>query len=187
MNFWIGTKSETPAYVKEFEGESNIVVREGKTYYAIFSDDIAPVDMTKPIYAQPFIVNGDETEVVCEEVTEYSVYTYAMNRFSQSPTADQLALYTALLDYGAAVQSIFPDDANVDVYGWADAYYDITKYVFVDDVLQADESLTRGTAYRPSELELTDKGLLLGLANSTLDGAYFKNITDIDGVPVDVK
>ena len=187
MNFWIGTKSETPAYVKEFEGEGDIVVREGKTYYAIFSDDIAPVDMTKPIYAQPFIVNSDETEVVCEEVTEYSVYTYAMNRFSQSPTADQLALYTALLDYGAAVQSIFPDDANVDVYGWADAYYDITKYVFVDDVLQADESLARGTAYRPSELTLTDKGLLLGLANSTLDGAYFKNITDIDGVPVDVQ
>ncbi len=185
MNFWIGTKSETPAYVKEYEGD--IYEREGKTYYAIFSNDIAPVDMTKPIYAQPFIENSDGSAVVCEEVTEYSVYTYAMNRFSQSPTADQLTLYKALLDYGAAVQSIFPDDANVDVYGWADAYYDITKYVFVDDVLQADESLTRATPYRPSEIEVTEKGHLLGLANSTLDGAYFKNITDEDGVPVDVQ
>ncbi len=188
MNFWIGTKSETPAYVKEFEGDGNIVVREGKTYYAFFSDDIAPVDMTKPVYAQPFIENADGTSVVCEEVTEYSVYTYAMNRFSQGPTADQLTLYKALLDYGAAVQAIFPEDANVDVYGWADAYYDITKYVFVDNTLKADKSLTRTTPYRPSEIELDEDGKhLLALANSTLDGAYFKNITDEDGVPVDVQ
>ena len=188
MNFWIGTKSETPAYVKEFEGDDNIVVRGGKTYYAFFSDDIAPVDMTKPVYAQPFIENADGTSVVCEEVTEYSVYTYAMNRFSQGPTADQLTLYKALLDYGAAVQAIFPEDANVDVYGWADAYYDITKYVFVDNTLKADKSLTRATPYRPSEIELDEDGKhLLALANSTLDGAYFKNITDEDGVPVDVQ
>jgi hypothetical protein len=120
------------------------------------------------------------------EIAEYSVYTYAMNRFSQSPTEDQLTLYKALLDYGAAVQDVLGDPADVEKYGWADAYYDITKYVFVDDALVADESLTRATPYRPSELELDAEGKLpLALANSTLNGAYFKNITDEDGATVE--
>lgn len=186
MNFWIGSKSGSAHYIAEFQGDSDIITKDGKTYYTIFSMGIQPVDMTVPLYCQPFVENEDGSIVAAEEITEYSVYTYAMNRFSQTPTQDQLTLYKALLDYGAAVQSVF-DNANVATYGWADAYYDITKYVFVDDVLNAEKSLTRGTPYRPSEIEVTEKGHLLGLANSTLNGAYFKNITDEDGVPVDVQ
>lgn len=188
MNFWIAEKSGNADYVAAFEGEGDIVIKDGKSYYTIFSNGIAPIEMTKPLYCQPFIENSDGTIVTASEVTEYSVYTYAMNRFSQNPTEDQLTLYKALLDYGAAVQSIFPDDANVDIYGWADAYYDITKYVYVDGVLQENESLTRGTPYRPSEITLDKEGRhALGLANSTLNGALFRNITDIEGAPIDVQ
>ena len=185
MNFWVGTIGNTPSYTKEFD-ENNVMTVGGKTYYCFFSNGIAPVDMTKPIYAQAFVENADGTTITEGEIAEYSVYTYAMNRFSQSPTEDQLTLYKALLDYGAAVQDVLGDPADVEKYGWADAYYDITKYVFVDDALVADESLTRSTPYRPSELELDAEGKLpLALANSTLNGAYFKNITDEDGAIVE--
>lgn len=185
MNFWVGAIGNAPSYTKEFN-ENDVMTVGGKTYYCFFSNGIAPVDMTKPIYAQAFIENADGTTVTEGEIAEYSVYTYAMNRFSQSPTEDQLTLYKALLDYGAAVQDVLGDPADVEKYGWADAYYDITKYVFVDDALVADESLTRATPYRPSELELDAEGKLpLALANSTLNGAYFKNITDEDGATVE--
>ena len=185
MNFWVGAIGNAPSYTKEFN-ENDVMTVGGKTYYCFFSNGIAPVDMTKPIYAQAFIENADGTTVTEGEIAEYSVYTYAMNRFSQSPTEDQLTLYKALLDYGAAVQDVLGDPADIEKFGWADAYYDITKYVFVDDALVADESLTRSTPYRPSELELDAEGKLpLALANSTLNGAYFKNITDEDGAIVE--
>lgn len=131
MNFWVGAIGNAPSYTKEFN-ENDVMTVGGKTYYCFFSNGIAPVDMTKPIYAQAFIENADGTTVTEGEIAEYSVYTYAMNRFSQSPTEDQLTLYKALLDYGAAVQDVLGDPADVEKYGWADAYYAVTANVYIN-------------------------------------------------------
>ncbi len=179
MDFWVGEKTETPSYTNTFAGSNYIVEKDGKTYYAFFSNGIAPKDMTVPVYAQPFVVDASGDEVARGEVVEYGVYTYAMNRFSQSPTDDQITLYTALLDYGAAVQEVF-DNANVDAYGWADAYYQITENVYVDGVLDADKSLAPAAAQRPSELsdKIVDGSYVLAYAGERYGDAIYKNITD---------
>ncbi len=185
MDFWTPSKSDgqNPSYTKELD-LNNVVEKDGKKYYAFYSNGIAPIDMTKPTYAEAYILSADGTELARSATADYSVYAYAMNTFSASPTDDQTSLYTALLDYSAAVQSIFPDKANVEKYGWADAYYYITEYVYVDGALDEEASLIPDGAKRPSELadKLTDDGYLLAYANSTVGDAIFKGMTDGNGV-----
>lgn len=148
------------AYVKEVatdaEGNKMTATINGTTYYIVYSKGIAPKDMTKTVTAKAYIENADGTKVEAAESVDYSIYSYAMNRFSASPTADQVTLYTALLDYGAAVQEVFSQTdaavaADIDKYGWADAYYDYSYVTYVDHILDYNASRSAG-AKRPSEI-----------------------------------
>ncbi len=182
MDFWTPVKAEgqRPSYTQEFD-PANKVEKDGKVYYAFYSNGVNPVDMTKPIYAEAYVVAQDGTELARSEAAEYSVYAYSMDCFSADPTADQVKLYRAQLDYSAAVQAIFPADANTETYGWADAYYDITTNVFVDGALDAS-SVTSSKPARPSELAaFADGEYVLAYANSTVESAIFRGIFDEDG------
>ena len=99
----------------------------GKAEYdVVFSKGFRPTDLRKSIFAVPVIVEGNKV-VAKGAAVEYSPYIYAMNRFDQESTADQLALYTALLEYGAAVQRVLSTPAEVAANGgYADEYYSIT-------------------------------------------------------------
>ncbi len=184
MDFWLGEQGETPSYTKTFAGEDYKVEKDGKIYYSIFSNGIEPIYMTRPIIAEAYVVDAEGAELTRGEAVTYSVYDYAMNRFSQSPTSDQIALYTAFLDYGAAVQTIF-GQAIAEEYGWADAYYNITENVYVDGVLDAEASLVPEKAMRPSELaeigKISEGKYTLPLANSQIGTAIYKNTLDEKG------
>ena len=101
------TEDSTPVYVKDEYTDEALTIG-GKTYRAFFSRGIAPKNMRKSIFAVPVIVNGDAV-VAKGECVEYSIYTYATNMLSKSPTAEQKELYTNLLDYGAATQAVLLD------------------------------------------------------------------------------
>ncbi len=119
--------SET-TYVKGQKTGNNITI-DGTTYPVIFSTGIDAGKMTTKIYAVPVIVDAEGNIVASGACVEYSLYDYAMARFEASPTADQKALYKALLDYGAAVQDLMlADGQTAPADGWADAYYKVAYY-----------------------------------------------------------
>ena len=125
------------------------------TDYAIFfSDAIAPAELRKSIYAVPVILDAEDATKIeyAGTPSEYSPYTYAINRFSQSPTPDQKTLYKALLDYGAAVQDVLLTDDEITANGgWADAYYKVRLDTYVDGrLLEEGEAPAEGM--RPSEV-----------------------------------
>ena len=127
----------TKTVAKNEDGTDMTATISGQTYYIVYSKGIAPKDMTKTVTAKAYIDNGDGTTISATEEKTYSIYEYAMNRFSKAPTEDQVTLYKALLDYGAAVQAVFAENnaevaADIDKYGWADAYYKTTANVYVD-------------------------------------------------------
>ncbi len=185
MDFWtpVKTEGQNPSYTKEFD-PANLVEKNGKKYYAFYSEGVAAVNMTKPTYAEAYVVDADGNEVARSAASDYSVYAYAMDAFSAQPTVDQKKIYTALLDYSAAVQAVFPDIAAVETYGWADAYYFITENVYIDGVLDETASVKPESAQRPSEIadKLVGGEYLLAYANSTVGNAIFKGMTDGNGV-----
>ena len=90
--------------IKEAESFTKFV---GETEYTIFaSEGIAPKKMRDTVYAQTVLYNGEGAEVDRGELVEYSVYTYVNNRLGKGATADQKALYHALVDYGASAQKV---------------------------------------------------------------------------------
>lgn len=111
-------------------------------YSRFYSDGFAPKDLRKPVSAVAAVVDGETGDVeVGQNVITYSVYDYVMGRFAYGKnTPDQQNLYTALLDYSAAVQEALYESykntltdaeaktqAGLD-YGYADAYY-VINYV----------------------------------------------------------
>ena len=118
------------------KGIGNTVTLGEVEYDVVFSNGFAPNQLRNSIFAVPTLVDANGAVVATGATVEYSPYTYAMNRFSQNPTADQLALYTALLDYGAAVQRVLntPDEVKA-LGGYADEYYEIdAKYTLAHDM-----------------------------------------------------
>ena len=147
--------------VKQQRG--NIAIPSGNkagTYALFYSDAVAPVELRKDIYAVAVLVDkatGNITYASSE--LEYSPYLYAMDRFSAQPSENQLALYKALLDYGAAVQTVLikgDDETTFEeklaaVGGWADAYYLVTEKTSVNGTV--DETKTKAPDYyRPSSV-----------------------------------
>jgi hypothetical protein len=114
----------------------------GKEYDAFYSEPCAPARIRVDIYAVALVVDSEGNIVTKSDVLKYNVFEYAMDRFSMSPTADQTALYTALLDFAASVQDVFYTENNIDtVGGWADAYYGIKLQHVVEG------KVTDSTAY----------------------------------------
>ena len=179
---------ETPLYVKDEHSETILI--SGVEYKAFFSEGIAPKNMRKNIYAVPVITSG-ETIVAYGDPVEYSVYTYGINMLSKAPTEEQKALYSALLDYGASVQSLllgtadYTEEDLAATGGYADQYCGVKVNTIVNDT-----TLTEGetvTYYRPGEaVEYT--------ADLYKDGASFTGYTDenrklvgVYGVDLDLK
>ena len=126
--YFYDTKDATePAYKKGLDADDTITLND-TTYSLVFSNGITPKDMRKPIYAKPVVENEDGSLAYEGEMLEYSIWQYAINRFSKSPSTEQYALYTALLDYGGALQrtllgSSYTEEELALAGGYADEYY----------------------------------------------------------------
>jgi len=149
----VGTLDESAyAYVKGTEAIQSL---GGKDYPVAFSEGFAPVDMTKPVYALPVIVNGEGEVVASGEAVGFSIFDYCTARFSASPTEDQLELYTSLLHYGASVQEVLLasgaySQSELDEYGWADAFYVTEVTTKVDGEVAATEKI----CYREADVTI---------------------------------
>jgi len=161
--------------VKIYRGEATVNKGNGQVTYGIFfSDAIAPAELRKPIHAIPVVV--DETGAIKATGTPsvYSPYQYAVNRFAaDGVTAPQIALYKALLDYGAAVQAVLYDENEITTTlgGWADQYYAVTLNEAVNGVIKNEGELTY---YRPNGI-LKAKNKLAN--NEVFSGFTLENST----------
>ena len=145
--------------VKDVEDKVEFKDKDGNvtaTYDIAYSDGIAPKELRDDIYAMAVVVdeNGDVVARSLKKI--YSPYKYAMNRFNalnklnpepETQEAiqkfDQLNLYTALLNYGGAVQDVLGYNAAAGSY--ADEYIVVNQKTFTNGV-EADTSFAiRGT------------------------------------------
>ena len=146
----------------------------GKEYDAFYSEPCAPARIRVDIYAVALVVDSDGNIVTKSDVLKYNVFEYAMDRFSMSPTADQTALYTALLDFAASVQDVFYTENNIDtVGGWADAYYGIKLQHVVEG------KVTDSTAYYSRKV-----GNVSAVAPVSSGEYAFSGFEYLDGTPV---
>ena len=146
----------------------------GVTYPVVCSDGFAPALFTKPVYATPVVVDADGNVVAYGEAELFSIFQYCTERFSGSFTADQYELYTALLRYGASVQEALVGSpaytqAELDKYGYADAYYVVNATVKVDGAAVATETL----CYREADVTLNPA--------KTYNGKMFAGFADAEG------
>ena len=136
--------NETPKYLKD-EYAEEITIGD-VSYKAFFSEGIAPKDMRKSVYAVPVITKDGEPIVIGDPVA-YSIYNYGINMFEKTPTADQKALYTSLLDYGASVQKLLlgTEDYTAEdlaaAGGYADEYCGIKVATAVDNAIALEGEL----------------------------------------------
>ena len=125
--YFYDSEEDTEPLVKDEYTDEKLVIGD-VTYHAFFSYGIAPKNMRAPILAKAVIVNADGTVAAESELSEYSVWQYAVNRFEKSPTPDQQKLYTATLNYGASVQEMLVESGKLteeDIIangGWANEY-----------------------------------------------------------------
>ncbi len=113
---------------KEAESFTKVV---GETEYTVFaSKGIAPKMMRDTVYAQTVLCDKETGEVeVSGDIVEYSIYTYVKNRILKGSTADQKALYHALVDYGASVQKVLGYKTSVLAN---DMFMDYSKFGIVE-------------------------------------------------------
>ena len=148
------------------------------TYKTFFSDGIAPKSMRTPLYAKAVVADAEGAILAESAVAEYSIWQYATNRFSSSPSEDQLVLYTAMLDYGASVQKMLVESEKmteadvIDAGGWIDAYCGIRQ----DTVYNGETAVTGDvTFYRKGE------EIALSADNMYGTDGVFADITDSEG------
>ncbi len=128
----------------------------GQKYSTFFSAGFGPVDMRKTVYAKPVIMNADGTVATEGETLAYSLFEYALTLFSKNPTADQLALLTKLLDYGASVQQVMFDEGlypELPEVGYADEYYIYEYEVYVKTKIEVPVEGDDVTAVTDTEAE----------------------------------
>ena len=132
--FFYDSKEDTEPRVKDEYTDEELTIG-GVTYHAFFSYGIAPKNMRAPIYAKAVIIDAEGAVVAESEMSEYSVWQYAINRFAKSPTPDQEKLYAATLNYGASVQEMLVESKKLTVEeilangGWANEYCGIKENV----------------------------------------------------------
>ena len=142
-------------YVKDAEASVTI---DGESYSAVISNETAPSELRRAVYAKAALVetvNGEEKVVYLGELLRYSVYDYALDMLSAADGAaqDQTQIYTALLDYAAAIQKIlFTNQYNgavneqklAEAGGWANEYYVVqfNRYIYNEETgLYEDEGV----------------------------------------------
>lgn len=150
----------------------------GAEYDAFVSEEIAPAALRKSLYAAAVVVDADNNVVSRSEVLEYSVFEYCMDRFDADATADQQALYKALLDFGAAVQTVlgYNNETVSELGGWADAYYAVK----LDKVKDGEVFATTKYYYTEEELYtsctvITDRFVQVGGEYARFDSATAVN------------
>ena len=132
--FFYDSNEDTEPRVKDEYTDKALTIG-GVTYHAFFSYGIAPKNMRAPIYAKAVIVDAEGAVIAESELSEYSVWQYAVNRFAKSPTPDQEKLYAATLNYGASVQEMLVESKKLTVEeilangGWANEYCGIKENV----------------------------------------------------------
>ncbi len=133
--------------VKDVEDQVQFKDEKGNvtaTYDIAYSDGVLPKAMRDDIYALAVVVDEATGEVVARSSKKvYSPYTYAMNRFNGESTDDQYGLYTALLNYGAAVQAVL--GYNAEDGKWADEYIVVDQVTYTDGVEANTSFAIRGT------------------------------------------
>ena len=147
------------------------------TYPLVYSPGIAPVDMTKPIYALPVIVDASNNVVATGDLDKFSIFDYCMERFSGTSTPDQYQLYKALLAYGASAQEVMLEsglytEEQLNEYGYADAYYIVNATIKVDGEVASTEKV----CYREADVTIE--------APKTYGGTIFAGFENADGEKV---
>ena len=178
MRFYDSKDAENYSYVKDeyIDPEESLTIN-GITYRAFFSKGIAPKNMRAPIYAKAVIVDAEGAVIAESEMSEYSVWQYAINRFAKSPTPDQKKLYAATLNYGASVQEMLVESGKLTVDeimangGWANEYCGIETVPYY-------QGRAMSVYYAP--------GAIVSLADDMVKPhgsayAYLHNYTDEDG------
>ncbi len=151
VNFY--TRNKAGEYTFDYAvTEFKIGAVNGKDVYLIASHGIAPKYMTEVIFAQ-VVATIDGTEYK-SEMSSFSIAEYCYKRLYKdtNTTADQVALYTNLLETGTALQKVLGH--NVDSTP-ADYYYvnaegsdvytatiDGTTYNFTAGIFKADSTVT---------------------------------------------
>ena len=133
----------------------------GKEYDYICSNGIAPAFATRPEYAYPVLVDAGNKIVAVGALDEYSLFDYYTTRLSSDGVGDVSAnLYKAALAYSASVQDVLIEEnpaayseADLEKYGYADAYYVVNATINVD----GEYASTEKVCYRESEVTLNPK------------------------------
>ena len=148
---------------------------EGNSYKVFASNSILIQNLRKPYYAALSTVDGDGNIISRGEIVKHSVFSHYLDILSTG-TADQLALFTKLLNIGAAMQkqllgtALYTANDLTLAGGYSNEYYALTTSIYIDGVLADNE-----TSYysSPSEIRLT--------AQRVIDGASFVGFTDKSG------
>ena len=128
VNFYDTDPSGEGAVIAYTKGVGAKTTIGDEEYDVVFSEGFRPKELRKSIFAVPVLVDTEGNVVASGKAVEYSPYIYAINRFEKSATADQITLYSALLDYGAAVQRVLSTPEEVaQGGGYADEYCGIRE------------------------------------------------------------
>lgn len=199
--FWEGENVDgiysehNATYSKYADQEVSI---DGVSYYAVVAEGVAPANLRSTIVARPLIVNcdenGNETETVFTgSILKYSVFDFVIDVLSKDGGAasDQVDLYTALLDYAAAVQQIlftnqYNGKINTDKLaaagGWADAYYvvQLNRYIYNSDkgAYAPSGDYVRYYARNPDELVTVNEGLHYTVGETVYSFRGYRNMDD---------
>ena len=177
--FFDAEPTEVTVAGASFVSDSFGTLTVGETEYLAFaSDEIAPKNLRLAVWAVPAVVNADDEIVASGSAVKYSVYDYALDRFNMAPTPDQLALYTALLDFGGAVQEVlyaqgtYTEEDLQKAGGFANAYCGIRQDVLYD-----------GEVAEIGDVTYYKKGETVTLTAENSYNAYgiFKGFVDEDG------
>ena len=158
------------------KGVGNTITLDEVEYDVVFSEGFRPKDLRDSLFVVPTLVDADGNVVATGATVEYSPYIYSMNRFTKGATADQVALYTALLDYGAAVQRVLSTPEEIAACGgYADEYYDVTVNGALATAIDTKTVQIKDT-FSKAEIEA---GAIT--ANAKLDDIDFIAWADVDG------
>ena len=150
----------------------------GTTYKVFSSENVLLQDLRRPYYAALFTVDSLGSETGRGEIVKFSVFDYFLDLLATG-TADQLALFTRLLDMGAAMQRqllgtvLYTNASLNEAGGYANEYYALSQSIYVDGVLQDTE-----IAYyaNPTDVRIS--------ADKYIGTASFVGFTDKDGAPL---
>lgn len=159
-----------------------------KAYAAFASDEIAPKNLRLALWAVPVVVNADGAIVAEGNAVKSSVFDYALARFNMAPTPDQLALYSALLDFGGALQEVlyaqgtYTEEELQKAGGFANAYYGVRNDVVYNGAVVEEGAVTyykKGDVVTlTAEMSYNTYGIFKGFLDENNDlvaeGAYTK-------------